>query len=123
MFFAPSASRLRPYPVGWYGDNGFGESMIQKIVSGRKTATLGPAYDPEERRVGECVELVDKTGKARAVIRITGVEFLSWRDLDQSHAARLGLSLEEIREHLPRYIAREIRPDEELRLTCFELVR
>src|SRR5688572_3212994 len=110
MFFAPSASRLRPYPVGWYGDNGFGESMIQKIVSGRKTATLGPAYDPDERRIGECVELVDKAGRARAVIRIVAVELLSWRDLSEAHAARLGLTLEEIREQLPRYVAREIRP-------------
>lgn len=114
---------LPSYPVGWYGDNGLGEELIQEILAGRKTATLGPAYDPFEHRVGETLQLADKTGRSRAVIRITAVEFLGLDALSSSHMAKLGLTLEQIKTYLPKYIARELRADEELRITSFELVR
>lgn len=130
MLFAPRKDSLmggerslRQYQVGWYGDNGLGEMFIQKILAGRKTATLGPAYDPEERRVGESLHLVDKTGRRRGVIRVTAVEFFQWKDFNETHAARLDLTVEQAKEYLPKYLAREVQADDEMRLTCFELVK
>ena len=118
-----SNQELLAYPVGWYGDSGLGEELILKILAGRKTATLGPAYDPHESKVGERFRLVDKAGRQRAVIRITNVEFLAWEDLSQEHADRLDLTFDQIRTYFEKYLARQFRPDEEIRITSFEVVK
>ncbi|MFH1723512.1 MAG: ASCH domain-containing protein [Elusimicrobiota bacterium] len=112
---------MRAYRFGWYGDNDLGELLIQRILAGRKTATTCPAYDPEEAAVGETLRLVDKTGKTRGMIRITGSEVRRLGDFDEGTATRLGMTLEEIRANAAVANSREVRSDEEMRITYFEL--
>lgn len=127
MFFSARPTKpnqdLLAFPVGWYGDDGLGEELILKILAGRKTATLGPAYDPHQLKAGERFRLVDKAGSQRAVIRITNVEFLAWEDLTKEHATKLDLTFDQIRAYFEKYLARRCRPDEEVRVTSFEVVK
>ncbi|HBL16773.1 MAG: hypothetical protein A2X36_00425 [Elusimicrobia bacterium GWA2_69_24] len=107
---------------GWYGDNDLGERLIGLILSGGKTATACPIYDPPEAAVGERMAILDKAGRQRAVIRITRQEIRKWRDFDADLAGRIGMSLEELGHALPAANSRELSPDEELRVTYFQLV-
>ncbi|TBR21592.1 ASCH domain-containing protein [bacterium] len=117
-----SARPLRPYRIGWYGDDGLGERLIQAVLEGRKTATAAPSYDPEEGAEGELLALVDKGGKRRGTLRITRVELRRFSDFDEPLAARLGAPLADIKAMTSFANSRPIGPDEEMRVTYFELV-
>jgi len=114
---------MRSYRFGWYGDDGVGEKLIQLILSGGKTATTCPSYDPIEAEVGETLKLVDKTGKTRGIIRITGREHRRWSEFDETVAGKLGLPLEELRDAAAKANSRQMRADEEMRVTYFELLK
>ena len=114
----------KTFKFGWFGDGGLGEQLIQAILSGRKTATSCPAYDPEDAdlRVGDRLELTDKHGRARAQLVVTGIELRAWGGFDEALAAREGTTLSELREKMRFANGREIRPEEEMRVVFFKLV-
>ena len=87
------------FKFGWFGDGGLGEKLIQKIVSGQKTATSCPSYDPDDAdlRAGDLLELTDKHGRVRAQLTVTQVEL--------------------------RATGRELRSDEEMRVVYFRLLK
>ena len=118
-----SASPLRPYRIGWYGDDGLGERLILAVLDGRKTATAAPAYDPEEGSEDELLSLVDKSGKKRGTLRITRVELRPFSAFDEALAAKLGAPLSDIKAMTSFANSRPIGPEEEMRVTYFELVK
>lgn len=115
---------MRKFRFGWYGDNGLGEDLIQRILLGVKTACTAPAYDPVDAdlKAGEEVLLTDKAGNARGLLRITAVEVRPFGSLDEEVARREGLTLAELKDKLNYANSREFAPDEEMRVTTFELV-
>lgn len=115
---------MRKYKFGWHGDNGLGEQLIQAILAGRKTACVCPAYDPADSdvREGEELALSDKHGSERGVIRVTAIEARTFSELDDVLAAQCGTTLEELISLLHYANSRKIRPDEEMRITRFELL-
>ncbi len=113
---------MRAYRFGWHGDNGVGEYLIHRILSGEKTATACPAYDPVEAEPGETLRLVDKQGRERGTLRITGREHRPFGEFDEALAAKLGMTLEELRHATSVANSREIRPSEPMRITYFEIV-
>jgi len=115
-------NRPRAYKFGWYGDSGLGDALIDKILSGEKTASLCPAYDPEEAAVGELLRVVDKTGKTRAVIKIVRMEYLKFSSVTDDLARNIGSTLEDIRRISSFANSRPIGDDEEMRATYFELI-
>jgi uncharacterized protein YhfF len=118
-----SEDGLRTYRFGWYGDSGLGEVLLNKILSGEKTASTCPTYDPEDVQVGEVLRLVDKTGKDRGKIRITHIEVRRWDQFNEKLAAMIGASLDDIARMTAFANSRDIGPDEEMRVTYFELVK
>ena len=65
---------------GWPGDGGFGERMVQQILSGVKTATCdlicfcSPAEVTEAfQSIGQIATLADSSGQPRGAVRITAV--------------------------------------------------
>ncbi len=114
--------RPRAFKFGWYGDNGLGEALIEKIISNEKTATMCPAYDPQEATVGETLRVVDKAGKTRANIRIVRIETRRFGDVDDGLARMIGSSLDDIRRITSFANSRSISEDEEMRVTHFELL-
>ncbi len=117
-----SSEPKRFFRFGWYGDDGLGEKLIANILAGRKTATAAPSYDPEDGKVGEVLPLADKGGKVYGVVRITSVEYRPFGEFDEALAAKLGAPLEQIRSLTSFANSRPIRPEEEMRITHFELV-
>lgn len=114
---------LRPYRLGWYGDEGLGDRLIAAISAGIKTATAAPSYDPEEGKPGDLLALVDKTGKRHATLRVTVVELRLFADFDEALAAKLGAALSDIRAMTSFANSRPIGPEEEMRVTHFEVVK
>ncbi len=113
----------KKFKFGWYGDGGLGEKLIEAIVSGRKTATSCPSYDPEDAglKVGDQLELVDKHGKVRAGLVVTAVELRPFGGFDEDLASREGTTLEELKKSVAFANGRELRPDEEMRVIHFQL--
>lgn len=120
--FAPVSENKRAFQFGWYGDNGMGEFLLRAILAGKKTASACPVYDPQEAEVGEILSLVDKDGKARGKVRITRIEFRKYSEIDETLAARLGQTLEDMRKMAKFANSRPIGEDEQVRITHFELV-
>lgn len=116
---------MKRFRFGWYGDGGLGERMIQTILAGRKTATSCPAYDPEdaELKAGDELQLVDKHGTARASLVVTLVEIRPFGSFDEALASAEGVTLDELREKMNFANGRAIRPDEEMRVVHFRLVK
>ena len=116
---------MKPFRFGWFGDGGLGERIIQSILDGRKTATTCPAYDPEdaELKVGDVLQVLDKHGKARGTLVVTGIELRAFRDFDARLAAEAGVTYEEMIENTRFANGREMRPDEEMRIVRFEVVQ
>lgn len=114
---------MRIFKFGWFGDDNIGERLIQAILSGKKTATSCPAYDPEDAdvQVGDALQLTDKYGKARGTLIVTGVEIRNFGDFDEALAAHEGTELKELQDSLHFANGREIRPDEEMRIVYFKL--
>jgi len=117
-----TTTKMRDFRFGWYGDQQVGEELIRRILDGKKTATACPSYDPEEGKEGESLALIDKSGTRRGTIKITKVELRRWEDFDEEVANRLGMTLEEVRSATAFANSREMRPEEEMRITYFELV-
>lgn len=115
----------RKFQLGWFGDHGLGERLIRQIVEGRKTATTRPAYDNSESdaEVGDRLHVVDKHGRMHAIVEITKIEQRRWGDFDDELAAAQGDSLAELRESLRFANARDISPDEEMRVVHFRLLQ
>lgn len=116
---------MKRFRFGWYGDGGLGEQMIQAILSGRKTATSCPAYDPEDAdlKAGDALHLVDKHGRVRAQLVVVVVESRSFGRLDEALARCEGVTLPELKDKLNFANGRQIRDDEEMRVVHFRLVR
>ncbi len=112
----------RAFKFGWYGDNGLGEALIEKILSGEKTASMCPTYDPEEAAVGEILRIIDKSGKTRAKIRVLRIENRRFEDVGNDLADILGSDLDTIRRISSFANSRPISPAEEMRVVHFELI-
>ena len=123
--FAEATGReMGGFRFGWNGDSGLGEYLLEKILAGRKTATTCPSYDPEEGLVGAVLPLVDKAGKPLGRIRITRVELRPYGSFDQELAQALGgKDVDEVRKMLSFANSRELGPEEEMRVTYFELLK
>lgn len=115
---------MKPFKFGWFGDGGLGERLISHILAGRKTATSCPAYDPEDAdlKAGDALRLMDKHGKTRASLVVTGIELRPFGKFDEALAAREGTTLPELLESTKFANGRELRPDEEMRIVHFQLV-
>ena len=116
---------VKKLQLGWFGDGGLGEQLIGSILSGRKTATTCPAYDPGdvEVRVGDHIEVTDKHGKVRGTLAVTRIEFRAWGAFDEALASCEGTTLAELRENVKLGNARDIKSDEEMRIVHFELLK
>jgi uncharacterized protein YhfF len=115
---------VKRFRFGWYGDGGLGERMIQTILSGRKTATACPAYDPEDAdlKAGDQLELVDKHGTVRGHLVVVAVDLRPFSSFDEALAHREGVTLAELKEKLNFANGRQIRADEEMRVVHFRVV-
>ena len=113
---------VKIYKFGWFGDGNLGERLISNILSGKKTASSCPAFDPEdaELKEGDFLQLTDKHGKARGTLVVTGTEIRCYGDFDSALAEREGTTLEELKASLQFANGREIRPDEEMRIIYFK---
>ena len=114
---------MKRFRFGWYGDGGLGEKMIQAILSGRKTATACPAYDPEdsELKAGDKLMLVDKQGNERGRLVVTQVELRDFRTFDEALARKEGVTLAELKEKMDFANGRKIRDEEEMRVVHFRV--
>lgn len=115
---------VKRFKFGWYGDGGLGERMIQAILEGRKTATCCPAYDPDDAdlKAGDKLDLVDKHGRSRGLLVVTRVELRPLSTFDEAFAQKEGTTLDALRTGLAFANGRELRSDEEMRVTHFQLV-
>lgn len=107
---------------GWYGDEGLGEALIQRILLGQKTATSSPSYDPQEADEGDTVKVVDKSGKQRCTIMITRVVIIPWGEIDEAIAAALGMTLDEAKQAAHFANSRELSGKETVRISYFEVI-
>ncbi len=116
---------MKRFRFGWYGDGGLGETMIQAVLSGRKSATCSPAYDPEDAdlKAGDELQLVDKHGRERGRLVVVAVELRPYSKLDDALARCEGVTLAELREKLSFANGRDIRGDEEMRVVYFRVTR
>lgn len=112
------------FRYGWYGDGGLGETMIQLILAGRKTATASPAYDSKgsDREVGDALPLLDKHGSVRGRVLVTRVEIVPLGDFDEALAEKTGLTLRELKEKLCFANGRKLGDQEEMRVIHFRLL-
>jgi len=119
---SPQAKRFK---FGWYGDGGHGEREIKKILAGTKTATICLAYEPEDADVkaGDTLELVDKAGKVYGIIVVNRIEKLLWGAVTEPLAQACGHTLKDLQEMSRFANARDLKPDEEMRVTHFELAQ
>lgn len=115
---------LRPFVFGWPGDRGFGERLIRAVLSGKKTATSGPAKDPEDRgvRAGQTVALTDMNGKVRGRLRVTRVQLKRWGDFDETLARQEGTTLARLRAGM-RTANGSLPPSEPMRVIHFRLLK
>ena len=113
------------FRFGWYGDAGMGEKMISAVLSGGKTATACPAYDPEDAalKAGDELQLVDKHGALRAQLVVTAVELRAFVGCDSALAECVGVTLPEFREKMNFANGRKVRDDEQMRVVRFRLVK
>jgi len=116
---------VKRFRFGWYGDAGLGEKMISAILSGRKTATACPAYDPEdsELKTNDELQLVDKHGNERARLVVTLTELRAFGTFDEALAREEGVTLAELKEKMNFANGRSIRDDEEMRVVHFRVLR
>jgi uncharacterized protein YhfF len=117
--------KAKKFKFGWFGDQGHGERMIQKILAGKKTATSSLAYETEDAdlKVGDKLELVDKKGRLYATIVIVDIQIRKFGTFDEMLAAHCGHTLEELRELMAFANSRMPSPDEDMRVTFFKLVQ
>ncbi|MBI4347082.1 MAG: hypothetical protein HY553_09525 [Elusimicrobia bacterium] len=115
---------MRRFKFGWYGDNNLGEFLIGQILRGEKTASVCPAYDPQDADLveGEKMLLTDKHNNPRGVLLVTRIENVALKDVDDALAGRIGTTLQELREALSFANGREMKLEEELRVTHFKLL-
>lgn len=119
-----SERKARPFVFGWDGDGGFGEGLLQAILTGKKTATSAPAGDPEDADVaaGDLLELVDKAGNSRGLLEATRVEIREFGSFDEALAACEGTDLGSLREGTRFANGRSISDDEPMRVIYFKLL-
>lgn len=115
----------KPFKCGWFGDGGLGERLIQSILTGHKSATVCPAYDPDdaELQVGDTLRLTDKFGLPRGTLIVTRAEVRAFKDFDDDLARRAGTTLHELKSNLQFANSRNIKPEEEMRIIHFEILR
>lgn len=115
----------RKMKFGWFGDGGHGERMIELIVSGKKTATASLAYEIEDSdlKAGDRLELVDKKGRVHGSVVIVDIQLRKVSTLDEMIAKHCGHeNLAAMLEAARFANARELRPDEDMRVTFFRFV-
>lgn len=117
-------ARAKPFVFGWEGDGGLGHGLIRAVLAGEKTATSGPASDPEDADVeaGDLLELRDMEGRPRGLLLATAVELRSFASFDDALAAAEGATLEELRSGTAFANGRAIPPDETMRVIRFRLL-
>ncbi|OIO07751.1 MAG: hypothetical protein AUJ52_09635 [Elusimicrobia bacterium CG1_02_63_36] len=120
--FPASKKAVREMRFGWFGDEGLGEALIARILSGHKSATSSPSYDPQEADEGDLVRVVDKNGRGRCTVRITRIVTIPWGDIDEAVARALGLTLDECRRAADFANSRKLQGSELVRVSYFELV-
>lgn len=115
---------MRRFKFGWYGDNELGEYFIQQILRGEKTASVCPAYDPQDADlvVGEKMLLTDKRNQVRGMLLVTLIETRALGSIDEAVAKCIGANLDDLRQALAFANGRELKLDEELRITHFRLL-
>lgn len=120
----PGVNTKKKFKFGWFGDGGLGERLISAILSGKKSATSCPAYDPEDAdlQVEDSLDLTDKYSRSRATLVVTDVEVRTYGSFDEALASREGATLQELQDGICFANGREIRPDEEMRVVYFKLV-
>ncbi|WP_373323219.1 ASCH domain-containing protein [Alkalihalobacterium chitinilyticum] len=83
--------KIQPYTMvfGWENDNGIGETLIQQILKGEKTATCAPKEEYSQKEldetyepVGKLVTVCDKDGHARCNVRLREVFETTFGDPD-----------------------------------------
>lgn len=116
--------RAKRFVFGWHGDRGLGERLIQEVLSGRKTATSCPAYDPEDADVaaGDWLDLTDKDGRSRALLQVTAVEIRDYGSFDEALASREGATLAELAEGIRFANSRVPAANEPMRVIYFKLL-
>jgi uncharacterized protein YhfF len=114
---------VKPFKLGWLGDGGIGERLIEAILNGRKTATSCPASDPEDAcfQVGDTLGLFDKHNQQRGTLRVTRIELRRFAQFDDNMARAVGLPLSELREATHFANGREVAPEEQMRVVHFEV--
>ena len=115
---------MRRFKFGWYGDNNLGERLISMVLEGTKTASVCPAYDPQDADIvaGEKMLLVDKHNRVRGTLLVTQIEHRLLRDVDEALATAIGTSLPDLIESLSFANGRELKVEEDLRVTHFKLL-
>src|SRR5262245_51378831 len=117
------ATANKKIQLGWYGDDGLGERMIQLILDGRKTVTTCPAYDKGdvEAQVGDRITLTDKHGRARCVIEVLRIEIRPLGKFDEALASAAGMTLAQLNENVRLGNARQVKEDEDMRVVVFRV--
>lgn len=81
------------YQVRWIGlDHDSTEQVLALIEAGDKTGTFTLPWlvahtDQPAPRVGDCIILIDFTGRPRLLVRLTGIEEVTFGALDERHTA------------------------------------
>lgn len=125
-----------PYKTvfGWQNDNGVGETLIQQILRGQKTATCAPKeeYSREELKqvyepIGKVVTVYDKYGKPRCNIRLKDVYETTFGNPDMRLVQGEGngrniVKFQEDHRLAWKDISTELKDDTILIVELFELV-
>jgi|GEM_PF-1797794 len=119
------AEKIKRMTLGWYGDGGHGERVIAQILDLEKTATASLAYEMEDADIlaGDRMILTDKRGKSYGTIYIVRIELRKMGAFTEELARDCGYaSLAALREAARFANAREIKADEDMRITHFQLI-
>lgn len=120
------AEKIKRIRFGWYGDNGYGERIIAQILGEQKTATASLAYEMEDADIvaGDRMIVVDKRGKSHGTIYISRIEVRLMSSFTEQLAQECGYAnLAELREASRFANARDIKGDEDMRVTYFQLIK
>lgn len=131
-----AADSLRPPAWSFGADPTQADRLLGLVLAGTKTATASALrdYDADGDAVPEAGDLsilLDGSGRARALIRVTSVRLVAFRDVDAAHARAEGegdLSLGHWRDTHRRFFSehaasdRGFRDDMPVVLERFEVV-
>lgn len=97
---APRPARVMGF--GYDGDGGFGDRLVEAVLSGAKTATASLAVEylsgAPLPRVGEQLPLVDSAGRRRGTVETTRVTIIALSDVGDGIAHDEGEGFADARE-------------------------